>query len=104
METLFVSVEKVVTEFSQRKKKKKLVHLNVKFLFWKNVVGLFRVLQFSLFVMVTHPGWVIWRKQGSCVTRRRLQVFSVGIAILVLNCNVTCSGPSKENAACDVGN
>lgn len=71
METLFVSVEKVVTEFSQGKKKK-LVHLNVKFLVWKSIVWLFGVSQFALFVMVTHPGWVIWRKQGSCVTHRCL--------------------------------
>lgn len=56
METLSVSVEKVVTEFSEEKK---LIHFSVKFLVWNSIVGSFGVLLLFWFSMVTQPGWVI---------------------------------------------
>lgn len=62
METLLVSVEKVVTEFSQGK-----IHaLKCKI---SGLEGRCWVVPFVavLFILISHPGGVVWREQGSCV-------------------------------------
>lgn len=48
-----VSVEKVVTEFSEEKK---LIHFSVKFSVWKSIIVWFGLLLLLLMIMVTDPG------------------------------------------------
>lgn len=48
-----MSVEKVVTEFSEGKK---LIHFNVKFSVWKSIIVWFSLLLLLLMIMVSKPG------------------------------------------------